>query len=59
MWKSDFRMTHVEIVFKLLQFDKFFDRLAIFLKTCQIAERRHVRKADARRPRGRKIATNS
>jgi len=33
---SDFHMTHIEIIFKLLLFDKFFDYRAIVLKTCQI-----------------------
>ena len=36
MRKSDFHMTHVEIIFKLLLFDNFFDLRSIFLKTCQI-----------------------
>ena len=31
MWKSDFRMTHEEMIFKLLLFDKFLDEPAIFL----------------------------
>ena len=29
MWKSDFHMTHEEIVFKLLLFDKFFGHVEI------------------------------
>ena len=29
MWKSDFHMTHEEIVFKLLLFDKFFGHAEI------------------------------
>ena len=29
MWKSDFHMTHEEIIFKLLLFDKFFGHAEI------------------------------